>query len=286
MADEIVHEVQVQEVEVVVDTTNGDVVPTDPTAGDPNRGQSQQGATVNINNGLPEGRGCGGNEEKEASDDGFGLRKLFRQEDENKWTMNNVLAVHFSAHTRIHIPETDMKTNLEEFPVPSNIDNVLRLDNTFRSLLKKEPRGACVIDMDSDWETVQQKVQDVMGPLGVAWSQCALFKKGDLAELDGFQLAEILELSVLSLAHVVQKINWYRRVHCLSALGPVKNARDTLKEEKVQKIFVEDSSTNLFPKEFDEHLKSMQGTRVNVVKHFKPEEKKKKKETTAAAASK
>ena len=125
-----------------------------------------------------------------------------------------------------------------------------------------------------------------MGPLGVAWSQCALFKKGDLAELDGFQLADILELSVLSLAHVVQKISWYRRVNCLSALGPVKNARDTLKEEKVQKIFVEDSSTNLFPKEFDEHLKSMQGTRVNVVKHFKPEEKKKKKETTAAAASK
>ena len=223
MADEnTTSPTRVEEQEEEVTAVNETV----PTTGDPNRDQSLD---PEGDDGLSKDRGGHGVNE---TSEGFGLRKLFRQEDENKWLMNDVLASHFSAHTRIHVPDADMKVNLEEFPVPANIGNVLRLDNTFRSLLKKEPRGSAIIDMDGDWESVQQKVQEVMGPLGVAWSQCALFKKGDLESLDGFQLADTLKLSVLSLAHVIQKISWYRRVHCLSALGPVKNARDTLKEER------------------------------------------------------
>ena len=95
----------------------------------------------------------------------------------NKWLMNDVLASHFSAHTRIHVPDADMKVNLE-------------------------PQGSAITDMDRDWESVQQKAQEVMRPLGVAWSQYILFKKGDLESLDGFQQADTLELSVLTLAHV------------------------------------------------------------------------------------
>ena len=49
-----------------------------------------------------------------------------------------------------------MKANLEEFPVPANIDKVLRLDNTFKSLLKKELWGSAIIDMDKDWELVRK----------------------------------------------------------------------------------------------------------------------------------
>ena len=76
----------------------------------------------------------------------------------NKWLMNDVLASHFSAHTRIHVPDADMKVNLE-------------------------PQGSAITDMDRDWESVQQKAQEVMRPLGVAWSQYILFKKGDLESL-------------------------------------------------------------------------------------------------------
>ena len=251
-------------------------------SGVPNRGQGLEIATDNGSSNM-DGGSQAAKEEGTGENSGFGLRKLFRQADENKWTMDQELANHFTSHTRIHVPDADMKLNLEDIPPPANIDTVLRLDNTFKSLLRKEPKGPSTIDMDGDWETVQQKVLDVMGPLGVAWSQCALYKKGDLEEVDVYELANTLELSVLSRAQVMQKISWYRRIHCLSTLGPVKNARETLREEKVQEIFEKDTSTNLFPKEFDEHLKTMQGTRQNVSKHFKPEEKKKKKETTTTA---
>ena len=75
-------------------------------------------------------------------------------------------------------------------------------------------------------------------------------------------------------------------MHALAALGNVKTAKETLKEEKVQTIFENDGSDSLFPKEFDDHLKLMKGTRQNLVNHFKPvEDKKKKKDATSKTSA-
>ena len=217
---------------------------------------------------------------------GFGLRKLIRTADQNKWSMEEELAQHFINHTKLHIPDADMKLNLEDFPVPDNISCVPLMDTTFKNLLKKEGK-ALVVDQDQDWETVQQKLQDVMGPLGAAWNQCALYKRGDEVHLDLFNLASTLELSTLALANAIQKISWFRRVHSLSALGSLKNVRETLRSPKVQEILEKDTSNSLIPKDFDEHLKGEKGTRQNLINHFKPpEEKKKKKETATTAKGK
>ena len=61
-----------------------------------------------------------------------------------------------------------MKRNMKPYALPTNIDSVTSMDNTFKSLLKRE-KAASAIDVDSDWEIVQNKVQDVMGPLGKVW---------------------------------------------------------------------------------------------------------------------
>ena len=66
---------------------------------------------------------------------------------------------------------------------------------------------------------------------------------------------ERLYMAVLSLAHAVHKISWFRRIHSLSALGTLKNVKETLKEDKVRKIFEEDTLSNLIPKKFNELLK-------------------------------
>ena len=60
----------------------------------------------------------------------------------------------------------------------------------------------------------------------------------------------------------MQRISWYRRVHALAALGNIKSAKETLKEESAG------------------HLKLMKGQRQNLVNHFKPSEEKKKKDAT------
>ena len=51
----------------------------------------------------------------------------------------------------------------------------------------------------------------------------------------------------------------FRRVHSLSALGTLKNVKDTLKEDKVRSIMEKDTTNNLFPKEFDDVLKADKG---------------------------
>ena len=149
------------------------------------------------------------------------------------------------------------------------------MDNTFKGLLRKE-KAASAIDVDGDWEVVQRKVQDVMGPLGMVWEDCKRYEREETEMLDMTELCDRLDMAVLSLGHAMQKISWFRRVHSLSALGALKSVKDTLKEDKVKKIFEEDNSNNLIPKEFDELLKADKGSRTNLLTHFKPPAEKKK----------
>ena len=244
-----------------------------------NHGPTQQGGGENHKSSTHDESGEEEDEEDPVEGDAMGLRRLFRQADQHKWSMDTILADHFMEHTRLHLSDADMKVNLEEFPPPDNINAVLHMGTSVKNLLKKEGKNA-VVDQDQDWSAVQSRLQDVMGPLGAAWSQCVRLrqKKAEDHEVDIRALGDSLQLSALTLAQAIQKISWYRRVHALSALGNIKNVKDTLKEEKVQQIFEKDTSDNLFPTQFDEHLKAMKGSRQNLVNHFKPEEKKKKKE--------
>ena len=51
----------------------------------------------------------------------------------------------------------------------------------------------------------------------------------------------------------------------------------------MKKIFEEDTSNNLFPKEFDELLKADKGSRTNLLTHFKPPAAKRKAGPTSAS---
>ena len=169
-------------------------------------------------------------------DDAFVVKQLIREEDEGKWALPESLATHFVTYTKTHINDQDMKKNMKLYALPTNIDCVPTMDNTFKGLLRKE-KAASAIDVDGDWEVVQRKVQDVMGPLGMIWEDCKRYEREETEELDITGLCDRLDMAVLSLGHAMQKISWFRRVHSLSALGALKSVKDTLKEEKVKKIF-------------------------------------------------
>ena len=218
-------------------------------------------------------------------DDAFVVKQLIREEDEGKWALPESLAAHFVTYTKTHINDQDMKKNMKLYALPTNIDCVPTMDNTFKGLLRKE-KAASAIDVDGDWEVVQKKVQDVMGPLGMIWEDCKRYEREETEELDMTGLYDRLDMAVLSLGHAMQKISWFRRVHSLSALGALKSVKDTLKEEKVKKIFEEDTSNNLIPKEFDELLKADKGSRTNLLTHFKPPAEKKKAGSSSASSSK
>ena len=217
------------------------------------------------------------------SDDPFATKKIIKEEDEGKWTLPESLADHFISHTKTHIADKDMRKNMIPYALPTNIDCIPTMDNTFKSLLRKEKAGPA-IEVDGDWEVVQRKVQDVMGPLGKVWENCKRYERGELDTLDITEACDRLDMAVLCLGHAVQKISWFRRIHSLSALGALKSVKDTLKEEKARKIFEEDTSNNLIPKEFDELLKADKGSRTNLLTHFKPPAEKKKAGTSASSS--
>ena len=242
----------------------------------PIRGEGTDGNTSRKRERLPDDR-----EEEEpaakkiCAEDAFVVKQLCREEDEGKWTLHDSLAAHFVHHTKTHITDVDMKRNMKPYSLPTNVDCVPSMDNTFRTLLKKE-KATTAIDTDGDWETVQRKILDVMGPLGKVWVDCKRYERGEYDDIDMTEQCDRLDMAVLSLAHAIQKVTWFRRIHSLSALGTHKNAKETLKEDKVRKIFEEDTSNSLFPKEFDEHLKADKGSRTNLLTHFKPADEKKK----------
>ena len=214
----------------------------------------------------------------------FQLRKVVREEDQFKWELPDELADHFKEYAHIHYSDADMRKTLKEFPTPCNVNCIPSMDNALKSLLRKEKK-ANHIDVDKDWEVVQNKVQEVMGPLGDAWRKYKLYQRGDQNEIDVFQVGEILDVAVMALGHAFQNISWFRRVHSLSALGALKNVKDTLKEDKVRSIMEKDTTNNLFPKEFDEVLRSDKGKRTNLLAHFKPETPKEKKKPTSSATT-
>ena len=267
----------------LVENTNND---EQETVRDPSRGQGLQPREDNVDDTLPPPRPTleGGKEPAVKKSCDFDLRKLVRESDKFKWEIPQPLADHFLEHTRKHITDADMKLNLESLPVPSNVHGVPSMDANFKNILKKEGKNAAV-DVDADWEVAQQRVQDVFGPLGKAWTTCALYKKEDLEEIDVYEIHDLIEMATLALAHAMQKMTWFRRVHALSGVGTIRNVKETLKEEKVQEILEADTSNDLVPMQFYEHLKATKGIRDAIQKHFKPPAEKKKGQSSTSTKS-
>ena len=103
----------------------------------------------------------------------FDLQEVPREEDEDKWLLPEELAVHFSNNSKRHTTDKDMLSFMKEYPTPSNIDCVPRLDESAKRSLKDKNLNP-TIDIDDDFAAIQKKVQDIMGPLGAAWGMLKL----------------------------------------------------------------------------------------------------------------
>ena len=130
------------------------------------------------------------------------------------------------------------------------------------------------VDHDNDLTLIQKKIQDVMGPLGAAWGSLELYRSGKSTNLEGNALTDQLQKSIILLGHAMQKVSWFRRLHVLSAVGKVKDVKETLKLEKNQKIFEENISGELFSQAFDDEAKQQKGAKSNIIELFKTEKKK------------
>ena len=202
-------------------------------------------------------------------DDDFGFEDIPREKDQGAWELPAKLVTFLEKYARSHVPDSDVSAWMEDYPPPANVNLIPDLDQAVRRALKEEGKNATV-DADDDFSQIQKKIQDVMGPLGVAWFSLHNFNKGLFPEMDNTCLLDQLRKSLILVAHAIQRISYYRRVHVLGAVGKVKDAREVLKRDNVQSIFQKNSSGELFSKEFFDIIKTEKSSKSTIVDIFKP----------------
>ena len=95
--------------------------------------------------------------------------RVVNQEDQFKWELSENMAKYASNHLNIFIQEKDLKESvLKTIPVPSNLQEVRRMDE-FMAHLLKEKLQKILLHQDAVFEEMQRKNIDIMGPLCRPW---------------------------------------------------------------------------------------------------------------------
>ena len=227
-------------------------------------------------------------EVKPVSEFTFDLADVPRDKDKFGWELPKGLAEFFLKYTREHRTDNEMDAWVEDYPVPSNVDCVPALDDAIKGVLRGDGKNA-TIDADGDLRTIQEKITEILGPLGCAWATYELYMapNSGVGAPDPTAMHDQLQKAIILLAHAVQKVSWFRRLHVLSSVWSIKNAKELLKREKITKIFEKNESGDLFSKEFNDTIKLEKTSKSNIADFMKTKKEKKggNKENSAGAAT-
>ena len=105
----------------------------------------------------------------------FELKHVRREKEENDWEIPGDLADFFQFYCKSHITDSDMAAEMLHFPPPKNVECVPVLDAWMRKALTDEGKNTAR-EQDCELQTIQKKIFNVMGPLGVAWASLELHR--------------------------------------------------------------------------------------------------------------
>ena len=71
----------------------------------------------------------------------FNLKDIPREEDSFKWELPEQLAEFFAKYAREHRSDADLENWIQDYPVPSNVQCVLALDESMKRALKDEGKA-------------------------------------------------------------------------------------------------------------------------------------------------
>ena len=94
---------------------------------------------------------------------------VVNQEDQFKWELSDTTAEYAKDYLNIFEQEKDLKESiLKTIPVPSNLQEIRRIDELKAQLLK-EKRKKILLHQDVIYEKMQRKSMDLMGQLCKLW---------------------------------------------------------------------------------------------------------------------
>ena len=176
--------------------------------------------------------------------------KITPKGEEHKWSLPLEMAVYANDHFKIYIPEKEIGEEvLTKNPVPSNLQDVLRLDDFAKNLLASQRSGGH-LSADSQMERFQDKVHHVMGPLSRIWKGLEDIQNStsEAVEVPVDDFVELIQQATLLLGQASLSITYTRRLNILKQiLKDPRKAKSLLKE---QSEVLQESDGHLFGKKF------------------------------------
>ena len=133
-----------------------------------------------------------------------------------------------------YVPEDSLKEAiLCQNPVPDNLDNVKKLDDFLRDILK-EKRKTNKQNIENVLEKLQRKTVDVMGPLSKLLNilEGAKGAEEDAVQISINDLLHYVEQTVLLLGQSSNVITYHRRLNVLmSVMNSQYQVKSMLKEK-------------------------------------------------------
>uniref|UniRef100_A0A7M5UXD4 Uncharacterized protein n=1 Tax=Clytia hemisphaerica TaxID=252671 RepID=A0A7M5UXD4_9CNID len=171
-----------------------------------------------------------------------------------------------------YINDGDIKDEiLYQFPIPDNLNNKKEMDSNIRSLLS-EMRAKETLSLDKAFESVQDKVLNVFGPLSQVWEFLEIQKDQAIEQTSNMSeeeftsdmddmlrsakdCARLIDMTVTMLGQAFNSLSYYRRRNALLSIlkGDKTKVKEMMKENK--DILQENTSSNrLFGEKFDEKM--------------------------------
>ena len=189
--------------------------------------------------------------DEESHNDSF---KISTENEKFKRKLPKSMANYANKYFEEYVPEDSLKeVILCQNPVPDNLDNVKKLDDFLRDILK-EKHKTNEQNIENVLEKLQRKTVDVMGPLSKLWN----IQEGEKGtEEDAVQISinfllHYVQQTVLLLGKSSNAITYHRR---LNVLRSVMNSQYQVKSMLTEKAsLLQKHDGYLFGKKFRNHI--------------------------------
>ena len=165
-----------------------------------------------------------------------------------------------------HIPDKDINEKIfTENPVPSNLQEVLALDDFVKTLLVSQT----VITTDHQMEKFQEEILQVMGPLSRLWKglEDVQNESSEAVEVPVDTFATLIEQTTLLLGQASLSVSYARRLNILKTLLKDPRKAKTLLKEKT--ALLQEDEGHLFGKKFRSHIIETERSKKKSLEVFK-----------------
>lgn len=130
-----------------------------------------------------------------------------------------------------------------------------------------------MFEKNKDFERIQNKIRDVMGPLSQVWGKIETFRKSEFENpMDIDEVADLLQKSVILLGQASNSVSYQRRMEVLKCFTDQKSAKAMIVK---QAETLSKEPTDLFGKEFKTVLRRSDVDSKKALEYFKNESPKK-----------